>query len=243
MKFQLINEPNNKYNTKQQILINRGVKEEDLIHYMNLTDDDIYSPLLLGEEKLKKISEIIDYIVSNDLILAVIIDADADGYTSGAIIINWLYYSYPEWAKDHIRYYLHDNKSHGLTQGSMIFIEDRGADVVRIPDASSNDLAQIEQLHNDGRKVIITDHHIVEEAGCSPYAITVNSQIDDYPNKELTGAGVTWQVCRYLDSVNNTNYAEKLVDLVATGQIADMAQLSSSETRGIITKGLIPDIS
>ena len=113
--------------------------------------------------------------------------------------------------------------------------------MVWLPDAGSNDLEQIQKLHEDGKRIILTDHHIIEKTGVSPYAITINSQIDGYPNKELTGSGTTWQVCRYLDSINGTNYAEKLIDLAATGQIADMAQLSSYETRRIITKGLIPD--
>lgn len=240
MKFELINQPDDGLTATQQLFINRGLQLNEIEHYMNLTDDDINSPLLLGEEKLKEIAGIVTSMVQSGQNLAVIVDADADGYTSSATLLNWLYYLYPEWTKVHAFYYLHDGKTHGLTPGAMSFIQDMGADVVWIPDAGSNDLPQIEQLYNEDRKIIITDHHIVED-GCSPYAITINSQIDDYPNKELVGAGVTWQVCRYLDSVNGTNYAEKLVDLVATGQIADMAQLSSTETRRIITKGLIPD--
>ena len=241
MKFELINKPDEKLTATQQLFINRGLQLNEIEHYMNLTDDDINSPSLLGEEKLKKVAKTVISMVNNNLILAVIVDSDADGYTSAAEIINWLYYSYPDWAKTHIFYYLHDNKSHGLTPGSMVFIEDVNANVVWIPDAGSNDLEQIQKLHEDNREVIITDHHIIEETGASPYAITINSQIDGYPNKELTGAGTTWQVCRYLDSINGTSYSDKIIDLVATGQIADMAQLSSYETRRIITKGLIPD--
>lgn len=135
MKFELINVPCTKFTATQQLFINRGLQLNEIEHYMNLTDDDINSPLLLGEEKLKKVAEIVTSMVSNNLILAVIVDADADGYTSAAEIINWLYYSYPEWAKTHIFYYLHDNKSHGLTPGSMIFIEDVNANVIWIPDA------------------------------------------------------------------------------------------------------------
>ena len=240
MKFELINQPNSLLTATQQLFINRGLQLKEIDHYMNLTDVDINDPILLGEEKLKNIAAIVSLMVIEHQHLAVIVDADCDGYTSAAILLNWLYKSYPGWTKEYTHYYLHDGKTHGLTQGAMNFISDIGADVVWIPDAGSNDLPQIEELHKQERKVIITDHHILETPE-SPYAITINSQINNYPNKELTGAGVTWQVCRYLDSINNTNYAESLVDLAATGQIADMAQLSSTETRRIITKGLVPD--
>ena len=50
MKYKLINPPNNKYTAKGQILINRGMKEEDLTHYMSLTDDDINDPEVFGKE-------------------------------------------------------------------------------------------------------------------------------------------------------------------------------------------------
>ena len=74
MKFELINSPNLQLNTTQQLFINRGLQLNEIEHYMNLTDDDINSPLLLGEEKLKKIAEIVDSMVMNNQILAVIVD-------------------------------------------------------------------------------------------------------------------------------------------------------------------------
>lgn len=52
MKYELINQPNDKYNAKQQILINRGIKEADLVHYMNLTDADINEPEAFGKERM-----------------------------------------------------------------------------------------------------------------------------------------------------------------------------------------------
>ena len=50
MKYELINKPNNKYSPKEQIFINRGIKEKDLYHYTHLTDDDINEPEAFGEE-------------------------------------------------------------------------------------------------------------------------------------------------------------------------------------------------
>ena len=53
MIYRLINEPNKNYTATEQILYNRGIEEKDFWHYMNTTDDDICSPLELGEEQLK----------------------------------------------------------------------------------------------------------------------------------------------------------------------------------------------
>lgn len=49
MKYQLINKPNKNFLAIQQILYNRGIAENNILHYINLSDEDINSPLLLGE--------------------------------------------------------------------------------------------------------------------------------------------------------------------------------------------------
>jgi len=79
------------------------------------------------------------------------------------------------------------------------------------------------------------DHHLKEQD--NPYAIIINNQIQEYPNKELSGAGVTWQFCRYIDSILNVNYADKYLDLVALGLCADMMSMTSIETKHLVNKG------
>ena len=238
MKYKLINQPNEKYNAKQQILINRGLKETDLNHYMNLTDDDINEPELFGKELLDKAVIILDEVINADKDVCVIVDCDCDGYTSSAVLINYLYDLAPAWVENHVHWFMHEGKQHGLND-AMDWIEDIGPDLILIPDAGSNDLSQIEKLHNDGRKVIIFDHHEIEN-GESPYAITINNQSSPYPNKELSGVGVTWQFCRYIDKVKETHFADWYYDLVALGNTGDMMSLRSFETRRLIFKGLEP---
>jgi len=83
--------------------------------------------------------------------------------------------------------------------------------------------------------VLILDHHLAPYI--SDYAIVINNQLSNYPNKELSGVGVTWQFCRYIDSILNVNYANDFLDLVALGNCGDMMSLRSFETRYLITKG------
>ena len=91
MKYELINKPNPKYNAKQQVLINRGLAEKDLVHYMNLTDDDINSPNSFGEELMSAASQCFLMHLANKNSIAVVVDCDCDGYTSAAILINYIY--------------------------------------------------------------------------------------------------------------------------------------------------------
>ena len=45
------------------------------------------------------------------------------------------------------------------------------------------------KIKKAGRQIIILDHHEAEHV--SEDAIVINNQLSNYPNKELSGAGVT----------------------------------------------------
>ena len=246
MKYELINKPNEKYNAKQQILINRGLKEEDLAHYMNLTDDDINKPEAFGEGLLKCALDLLGNTMDRDQDICVIVDCDCDGYTSSAILINYLHDLDPEYTEKHVHYFMHESKQHGLAD-AMDFILTIGPDLVIIPDAGSNDIKELKILAEQKISVIILDHHELEIKleDIPNNTVIINSQLPQYPNKELSGAGVTWQFCRYLDEQWNhhyaPNYADWYIDLVALGNTGDMMSLRSFETRRLISKGLEPE--
>lgn len=108
--------------------------------------------------------------------------------------------------------------------------------MILIPDAGSNDVEECKILHDQEKQIIILDHHICEVE--NPYAIVINTENSDYPNKALCGCGVTWQFCRYIDKNYNYSFADKYVDLVALTLISDMMDLRSIETKHLIQKGL-----
>ena len=108
--------------------------------------------------------------------------------------------------------------------------------LVILPDSSSNDYEYHKRLHDAGVGILVLDHHDADKI--SEYAIIINNQLSDYPNKDLSGAGVTWQFCRYLDKLLGKNNAEKYRDLVALGLDADMMSLTSFETKHLIGTGL-----
>ncbi|MGN0992840.1 MAG: hypothetical protein ACI4PE_02855 [Bacilli bacterium] len=95
MKYKLIKENNPNYSAIEQILTNRGIRYDDIKHYLNTTDNDINSPLLLGEENLKNAAAALIRAISANNSALIIIDCDCDGFTSAAILINYLYELYP----------------------------------------------------------------------------------------------------------------------------------------------------
>lgn len=234
MKYQLINKPNKNFSAIQQILYNRGIAENEILHYVNLSDQDINSPLLLGKQNLKNGIMAIINTVKEDADALVIVDCDCDGYTSAALLINYLYKLFPSWAVNHLDWYMHDSKQHGLSD-CIDFVLTRNPMLVICPDSSSNDYSYHKILADKNIQVLVLDHHLADHI--SENAIIINNQLSDYPNKELSGVGVVWQFCRYIDTWLNVHYADDFIDLVALGNDGDMMSLKSLETRYLITKG------
>ena len=234
MKYKLIKEIDNNLSPIQQILNNRGIKLSEIHHYLNTTDEDIANPLLFGKENMEKATIAIANAVNNNLNTLVLVDCDCDGYTSAAILINYLYDLFPTFVTQHLKYYLHEDKTHGLSD-CIDYIEKNDFKLIIIPDAASNDYEYHFQLKEEGRQIIILDHHEAPEI--SKNAIVINNQLSDYPNKQLSGAGVVWQFCRYFDKIRGGFNADQYIDLAALGNCGDMMSLRSIETKHIITKG------
>lgn len=219
-----------------RVLINRGVPINELRHYMNTTDRDINDFLSLGEDDLKQAAVHLCNTIQEDKSCLIIVDADCDGYTSSAILINYLHHWVPSWTERKLKWFLHSGKQHGLSdciQEALCY------DLIICPDSSSNDYDYHQRLSDAGIPVIVLDHHEAPEK--SQYATIINNQLSDYPNKDLSGAGVAWQFCRYLDHMLEDNYANELLDLNALGNCGDMMSMLSIETKHLINKGFLTE--
>ena len=240
MKYKLIKPVNENYTAQEQVLVNRGINYKDIPHYLHTTDNDINDFKLLGEDKLKNAATALITAINQGLRTSVIVDSDDDGFTSAAILINYLYDFYPSWVENNLIWFIHEGKQHGLNDCIDWAIENKSKLVI-CPDSGSNDLNECKKLQEYNIPVIILDHHELEIKESDSPAIVINSQLEPYPNKELSGAGVVYQFCRYLDTLLNSNNADKYIDLVALGLTGDMQSLRSIETKHLINKGFEPD--
>ena len=238
MKYSLIKPINPNYNAIEQILTNRGIKQEDIEHYLNTTNADINSYEGFGKKVLHDAAATLITTINLGMDAILIVDSDCDGFTSAALIYNYLYEMFPDWTAAHLSYRIHDGKQHGLNDHIQNILQSLNGEhkLIIIPDAGSNDIQECQALWNEECLVIILDHHICDIN--NPYAFVINNQISDYPNKELSGVGVTWQFCRYLDDLLGTTTANKYLDLVALGNCADMMSMLSFETKHLIQIGL-----
>ena len=111
--------------------------------------------------------------------------------------------------------------------------------MVIVPDAGTNDIVEQEKLYNNSIDLIILDHHECDkELQDSDGIAIVNPQLDNYPNKALSGGGVVLKFIQYLDTKFNVNYSNFYYDLAATSIVSDMLDITTLENRWIITKGL-----
>jgi len=225
LKYKLIGDNDYLFDPKGQILENRGI--ENVNYFLNLDEKVTHS-----YKKLKNIDKAVDCIVKhieNQSKFLIIVDPDVDGFTSAAILYQYLKMIDSD---INIKWVLHDDKSHGFTNIEI----PNNVDCILVPDGGSEDFHVHEELHKKGVDVVVIDHHEVEKE--SKYAIVVNSQLGGYPNLNLSGAGMVYKVCKALDDVFWTNYADYFLDLVALGNIADSMSMKELETRYYVQKGL-----
>ena len=218
------------YTPVEQVLVNRGIPYDQINHYLNTTDNDILDPRLIPhlDEGAKML---IKHISQNDKVL-IQIDSDCDGYTSAALLMNYLYCLFPSFVNNNISYRVHMGKQHGIIPDTI----PEDVKLVIAPDSSSNDYEAHEYLNLSGVDVLVIDHH--EADHISEYACIINNQLCDYPTKSLSGVAMVWKFCCYIDMLLKTDHAQKFLDLVALGLVADMMDVRDFETRRLIDKGL-----
>lgn len=243
MRYKLIDGSANDVNDiVGTVLRNRGIEKPQ--EYLNLTDRCVgdYNDL----DNIDRAVECFVEHYNNRDKIAIIPDEDCDGYTSSAMLylyIKSLDEDYP------IEYILHDQpKQHGLVDIDLVKFDD--AKLIIIADAATNDATQCNELIDNGKSVVVLDHHdanyaeeseeeIDYQAAQYNNAIIVNNQLsDNYSNKDLSGAGIVYRFLQALDQELWHDYADNLLDLCAIGNIADVMDLRSQETRYFVNCGL-----
>lgn len=158
--------------------------------------------------------------------VGIVKDSDQDGDCSAAIT----YLLIREFSNIEPIIYTHAGKQHGLDDLMEQIKADR-PDLLIIPDAGSNDVAQCMELKSTGVDIIILDHHVRDVD--NPYALVVNPYGNSKPvNKAISGTGVVEKFARSLGS------AQDFRDIVAISLVSDSCSLLSHENRKYIYDGL-----
>ena len=173
---------------------------------------------------------------AKDSRIAIVLDDDMDGYTSSALLYQFL----KEIGIDS-DVIIGEGKTHGLTDYVMNEVAEY--DFVIIPDAGSNDIERHTELLQDGKDFLVLDHHQVEDASLerlnhSDRGIVINNQLINI-NKEYTGVGMAFIFAKYINEKSGNRIdVDKYLDLLAIGETGDVANTADREIRAYIVKGL-----
>ena len=218
-------------------MYNRGINSpQEQKRWLNAGWESIYDWTALPI--LKDACALLYEHINNNDVVQVVVDPDCDGLTSSVILYNYLWKRFPEWCEEHLFYILHKGKEHGLADVMDEIYND--CKLVICPDSATNDWDEHQALYKRGIDCLVLDHHLVENPDMidSDPALIVNIQLEDYPNKALTGAGVTYKfVSAFEDTYIHGNQPTEFMDLCALGDCGDMADSRQSEIRGIINVG------
>ena len=161
-------------------------------------------------------------------------DSDCDGYTSAALLLNYMHDIAPATVERNWHYGLHKGKLHGIDEEAI----PSGTTLAIAPDSSSNESELHERLFQAGISCVVLDHHEFDNRECGERAIIVNSQQGSYGNHYLSGVGVVYKVLQKIDELRHTEGGCAFyLDLVALGLTGDMMDMRAPETNYYITEG------
>lgn len=213
------------------LLMDRGI--EDPSAWLYPKDSYEYTPFRL--ENMKKAVDLLNATIKNpEATIALVVDSDLDGYTSGAIILTLLNQIN---RGQEIKYLLHPGKEHGIDLKDI----PEEVDLVIVPDAGSSQKEEHMKLLENGAKIIILDHHEIDnDMNYFQYEdniAIVNSQVN-YPNPALSGAGVALKFVQAYSQTFGIPLGKKLYALAACGIVADVMDVSALENKQIIDEGI-----
>ena len=228
MKYKIIGQNNyNAPNLLFEILDNRGIKDKE--KFLNINDNVVTNPLDFKNMGIA-VECLLKHLENGSNIL-IIPDADCDGLTSSSLLFNYIKEVYPS---ANLLYKNHVKKTHGIMLDDLKDILPT-IQLLILPDASSEQFKEHKIIKDMGIDIIILDHHSVK--GYSKNAIVVNNQLSKL-STNLSGVGMTYKFCKALDDELWEDKADKYLDLVAVGMIADYMDTRDLEVQYYIQKGL-----
>ena len=197
------------------ILIENGVKEQDVQLFLNPTRKSLNDPFLMKnmEQAVKLVHNVIK---KGNPKIFVKVDCDTDGFSSSSVMIQFLKALNPEieivWKTNY-------DKVHGLFYNDIKKYKKDYFDLIIVPDASMTCAEARQITRNFNSEILVLDHHLIEpqflnketnqwldkkeaeeiikedankieEDVYTNYCLALNCHDGNYPNENLSGVGV-----------------------------------------------------
>ncbi|MBX5456869.1 MAG: single-stranded-DNA-specific exonuclease RecJ [Thermogemmatispora sp.] len=223
-----------------QLLYNRGLRTpEEMKAFLEARYEQTPDPLTLID--LPRALERIRRALLAGEHITVYGDFDADGVTATALLMRAL--RRLKRAEAPLDYYIPSriDEGCGLNVGALDWLKRQGTSLLITTDCASSDVAQVRYAQETlGIEVIITDHHRPPDELPPAYALVNPWRPDStYPERVLCGVGVAFKLVQALYRSFGLPREEELalLDLVAIGTIADVAELLG-ENHTLVRLGL-----
>jgi single-stranded-DNA-specific exonuclease len=217
------------------VLARRGLRDPETVRAF--LDPDQYQPASPYElPGLQTAVKRLQRALSQGEQIAVWGDFDVDGQTATTLLVQGL-----SWLGAQVSYYIphRERESHGLNLPGLRRLVAGGARLVLTCDTGIAAVEAGEYLHQQGVDFLITDHHELPEQLPQALAL-VNPRFlpPEHPLAALPGVGVAYQLMlALLEQAGQGPAAETLLDLVALGIVADVAE-QVRDTRYLLQRGL-----
>jgi single-stranded-DNA-specific exonuclease len=232
------------------VLAARGVRSaEQLVGFLAPAEDGLHDPRLLpdAEAALRRVA----LARTRSERVLVYGDFDADGLTGLAILVIALRRLGLD-VSPYVPERLGDG--HGLSLKAIEQSVSEGRTLIVTADCGTSSAVEIDLAGERGIDVLVTDHHHAATWPSGAVGVVNPQRADsEYPDHELTGAGVAWKVAHLLSSLESPPEpgdadarsspghlpaaVRELSDLALIGTVADVAPILG-ENRSIARIGL-----
>ena len=174
------------------VLVNRGIKKEEIRKFLEPTRNDFYNPYEMPDME-KAVERILKSIENKEKII-IYGDYDVDGITSITVLESFLKERGLE-----VNHYIPNrlNEGYGLNKNAIEKIAKENYDLMITVDCGITGIEEIKYAKELGIETIVTDHH--EPGETIPEAIGVidcKRKDNKYPFRELAGVGVVFKLCQ-----------------------------------------------
>jgi single-stranded-DNA-specific exonuclease len=212
----------------QQLLFYRGIKTRDEAReFLNPNyDTHVHDPFLLKNMN-KAVERILSAIEKKEKIV-IYSDYDCDGIPGGVVLHDFFKKIEYENVSNHIPH-RHDD-GYGFHASAVEEFTKDNVKLIITVDCGIADIETVEKANELGVDVIITDHHLVGKKLPDAYAVIDHKQDgDEYPDKNISGAGVAFKLVQALIQKGDFDIKEGwekwLLDMVGLATVADMVPL------------------
>ncbi|MCU1289015.1 MAG: exonuclease RecJ [Acidobacteria bacterium] len=219
------------------LLISRGYDSVEQAHtFLNPSYDHIHEPFLMKGMK-EAVERILKAVENNEKIL-IWGDYDVDGTTGTVVLRKGL-----ELLGAQTGFHVPNRftEGYGINIPALQVAREKGFSLVISADCGIRSFEPLTWAKENGMDVIVTDHHLSDEARGNPPAYVVvnpNQPGCEYPDKNLAGVGVAFKLVHaLLREKGRENLVKGFLKVVAIGTIADIMKLTG-ENRAIVAQGL-----